>query len=108
MVVSFMVFSRPSYPQGIAHLDKIGHLVSFLILSWLTFEAFKPRWFILVPIMASYALTIELVQAYLPYRTASLADFIADMLGVGLFYLLAGFLTRLPIIGRQRNGKPNQ
>ncbi|MCL2912648.1 VanZ family protein [Shewanella corallii] len=105
LVVSYLVFSRPSYPQGIPHLDKVGHLGSFLLLSWLTFEAFRPRWFVLVPLMAGYALTIELVQAYLPYRSASLADFVADMLGVGLFYLLSRLLTRMPIPGLVRTCK---
>ena len=105
ILVSYLVFSRPSYPQGIPHLDKVGHLGSFLLLSWLTYEAFKPRWFILVPLMATYAFAIELVQAYLPYRSASFADFVADMVGVGLFYLLAKVLTRLPIPGLSRTCK---
>lgn len=95
LIVSYLVFSRPSYPQGIPHLDKVGHLGSFLLLSWLTFQAFRPRWFILVPIMAIYAVSIEIIQSYLPYRSASFADIVADMLGVGTFYLFQFCLTKL-------------
>ncbi|MGI2258952.1 VanZ family protein [Shewanella sp. GXUN23E] len=96
LVVSYLVFSKPSYPQGIPNLDKVGHFGSFLLLSWLTFEAFRLRWFLLVPLMALYAFGIELVQSFLPYRSASFADFVADMAGVAIFYLLAWLCTRLP------------
>ncbi|MCF1427283.1 MAG: VanZ family protein [Shewanella sp.] len=105
LVVSYLVFSRPTYPQGIPNLDKVGHLGSFLLLSWLTFEAFRLRWHVLVPLMALYAFAIELVQSYLPYRSASFSDFVADMVGVALFYLLAWLFARLPFICRLRTSR---
>ncbi|WP_082930786.1 VanZ family protein [Shewanella woodyi] len=86
IAISYLVFSRPSYPQLIPHMDKVGHLVSFFCLSYLTYLAFKPRWVFLAITLACYAIFIELVQYWLPYRSASLADFAADMLGVLLFY----------------------
>ncbi|BDM63331.1 teicoplanin resistance protein VanZ [Shewanella sp. NFH-SH190041] len=89
LVVSYLVFSRPDYPQDvIPNMDKIGHLGSFFLLSWLSYEAFRPRWQILVPTMAVYAVGIEFVQSFLPYRSASVGDVVADMLGVALFYML--------------------
>lgn len=67
-------------------MDKIGHLGSFFCLSYLTHLAFKPRWYLLVITLAGYGIFIELVQSTLPYRSASIADFVADMFGVLLFY----------------------
>ncbi len=87
IVISYLVFSRPNYPQLIPHMDKVGHLGSFFCLSYLTYLAFKPRWQYLAMTLAGYAIFIELVQSTLPYRSASVGDFIADMAGVVLFYL---------------------
>ena len=86
IVVSYLVFSKPNYPQSIPHLDKVGHLGSFLLLSYLTYLAFRPRGWVVTASMASYAVMIELVQSYLPYRSASTGDVIADMAGVACFY----------------------
>ncbi|MGL4474643.1 MAG: VanZ family protein [Shewanella sp.] len=87
LVISYLVFSRPNYSPSVPHLDKIGHLSGFFCLSLLTYLAFKPKWPILLMIMAGYALLIEIVQSYLPYRSAEFGDWIADMSGVVLFYL---------------------
>nr|WP_275658986.1 VanZ family protein [Shewanella sp. Isolate11] len=86
IIISYLVFSRPNYPQVVPNMDKIGHLGSFFSLSLLTYLAFKPKWYLLTIFMAGYALFIELVQSRLPYRSAEGADFIADMGGVLLFY----------------------
>nr|WP_275660388.1 VanZ family protein [Shewanella sp. Isolate13] len=86
ILVSYLVFSKPSYPTGIPNFDKIGHVGSFFILSYLTYLAFKPKWYILAVILAGYAVFIEVVQSQLSYRSASFADFIADMVGISLFY----------------------
>ncbi|MCE9677952.1 VanZ family protein [Shewanella sp. AS1] len=86
LVTSYLVFSRPNYPQVVPNMDKIGHLGSFFLLSLLTYLAFRPKWYGVTAILALYALFIELVQSRLPYRSADSADFIADMCGVLLFY----------------------
>nr|WP_283105634.1 VanZ family protein [Shewanella kaireitica] len=88
VVVSYLVFSKPSYNiNTIPHFDKIGHIGSFFVLSYLTYFAFKPRWYILAVVLAFYAVFIEMVQSQLSYRSASFADFVADMVGILLFYL---------------------
>jgi|TARA_R110000796_G_scaffold127645_10_gene243050 VanZ family protein len=88
IVTSYLVFSKPSYPQTFAHMDKVGHLGSFFALSYLAHYAFKPRWYFLCISLATYAVLIELIQSRLPYRSASAADVIADFFGIALFYLL--------------------
>ena len=86
IIISYLVFSQPNYPQTIPNMDKVGHLVSFFSLAYLTHLAFKPKWYTLAIILSCYAIFIELVQSKLPYRSASIADFIADMIGVLFFY----------------------
>lgn len=88
IVVSYLVFSKPSYPQNIPGMDKVGHVGSFFGLSLLAYVAFKPRWYWLVWATAIYGALIEVVQAYIPYRSSDYHDFIADMCGVLLFYIL--------------------
>ena len=88
LIISYLVFSRPSYNQSIPHIDKIGHLGSFFLLSALAHLAFKPKWFYLFFGLIAYAGLIEIVQSYLPYRSASWADFAADIFGIVMFYLL--------------------
>lgn len=86
VVISYLVFSRPTYPQSIPNLDKVGHLGSFFCLSYLTYLAFRPKWYWLSVILVGYAVLIELVQSRLPYRSASIGDVIADLTGIVLFY----------------------
>ncbi|MFT5788411.1 MAG: VanZ family protein [Shewanella sp.] len=88
MLVSYLVFSKPSYNiNAIAHFDKIGHIGSFFVLSYLTYFAFKPRWYLLALVLVFYAVFIEMVQSQLSYRSASFADIVADMIGILLFYI---------------------
>ncbi len=67
-------------------MDKLRHIGSFFCLSLLTYFAFRPKWYLLIVTLSIYAIFIELVQARLPYRSASVSDFIADMAGIFLFY----------------------
>ncbi len=87
IVISYLIFSRPSYSQSIPHVDKIGHFGSFFVLAWLTHQAFKPKLSHLTVGLTLYAGLIEIVQSYLPYRSASWGDVLADLLGIAFFYL---------------------
>lgn len=69
-------------------MDKVGHLGSFFVLTYLAHFAFRPKWYALFGALAGYAVFIEAVQSRLPYRSASVGDVIADFSGVALFYLL--------------------
>lgn len=89
LLISYLVFSRQSYnPTWIPHFDKLAHAVSFFILSLLTYYAFKPNQYLIITFLVGYASIIEIVQAALPYRTASFADLIADFIGIFCFYLI--------------------
>ncbi|WP_299004444.1 VanZ family protein [uncultured Shewanella sp.] len=88
LLISYLVFSRPSYsPTWIPHFDKIAHAGIFFILSLLTYYAFKPNHYLIITFLMAYASIIEIIQATLPYRTASFIDLIADFIGIFCFYL---------------------
>ncbi|WP_299493149.1 VanZ family protein [uncultured Shewanella sp.] len=89
ILISYLVFSRPNYsPSWIPHFDKLAHAFSFFILTLLTYYAFKPKYYLIMAFLISYAIIIEVVQSALPYRTASLGDLIADFVGISSFYIL--------------------
>lgn len=95
-VISYLVFSQPSYSQSISHIDKLGHFGAFfglaLLLQWATNWRALPQ----MAMLLLYALLIEAVQAQLPYRSAEWADLAADMAGAGLFHtILLGLRTWL-------------
>nr|WP_250885740.1 VanZ family protein [Shewanella jiangmenensis] len=87
VVTSYLVFSKPNYPQTIPNLDKVGHFGSFFGLAWLTQLAFRPRWYTMLGALALYAGLIEVVQSRLPYRSASWGDIVADLAGVAGFFI---------------------
>ncbi len=70
----------------LAH-DKINHTAAFLLLSWLFSMAFdallkSER----VMLLFCIAEAIEIVQYFDPPRSFSLADLLADALGIALFF----------------------
>ncbi|SHI11529.1 VanZ family protein [Ferrimonas marina] len=87
MVISYLVFSQPSYSAPMPHFDKVGHFVAFFGLAALLQWATNARLGWQLTLLFGYALMIELVQAQLPYRVADPADLVADMAGALSFYL---------------------
>ena len=86
--ISYAAFS----PQGdisIPYIDKIFHFSAFLILSLfldLSIEKTLLSSKAALIFLVLYALSIELVQYFLPYRSAEVFDFVSDLLGI-LVYL---------------------
>ncbi|MCC4831385.1 VanZ family protein [Shewanella sp. 10N.7] len=87
LVVSYLVFSKPNYPVTFNNMDKVGHVLSFFGLAFLAYFAFKPKWYWMCSILAFYAILIEVIQSQIPYRSASIADVVADLAGITLFYI---------------------
>ena len=87
LVVSYLVFSKPNYPVTFNNMDKVGHILSFFGLAFLAYFAFKPKWYWMWSVLTFYAILIEVIQSQIPYRSASVADVVADVFGIGLFYL---------------------
>ncbi len=71
--------------------DKVLHALAFLTLSLLTDHAFPSRRFNWVPmtLILSYGAAIEVVQRFVPARTSSWKDLVADVIGIALYWLMA-------------------
>ena len=76
--------------------DKLAHGLAFLVLAFLA-DRSLPR-IAFVPWIAAgllvYGLAIELIQARLPYRTFSWADFAADAAGLAVYAVAAWVVSR--------------
>jgi VanZ family protein len=80
--------------------DKFLHSIAFFFLALLTDFAFPTRGYgltKLLPLLA-FGIIIELVQSCLPWRSADVADFLADCVGIAAFAVLLPFLRRVPLI----------
>jgi VanZ family protein len=80
-------------------LSPVAHLISFIILSLLTFAACLPlpRWGILI-LLACYGAATEFIQAAVPHRTSEWGDWIQDLAGIAIgfaCFLFILFLVRL-------------
>ncbi len=94
LVVSWLAFAPVSFADGGLPLDKARHLLAFAALAWVAVQGFgHPRKPLTTAAIAAallaYGVFIEAVQATIPGCHASLADVVADALGIALGVLLA-------------------
>ena len=82
--------------------DKILHFLAFGTLAFLVDYAFPRRrfGFAKIILLILYGLAIEVVQSYLPYRSASAADLLADVFGIGTYACFIPLLKRLHLYRR--------
>ena len=86
----------PEDPGWDISADKLVHFALFCILTLLLFygrslstkSIIKPQIASLLAFSALFGLLMEVVQLYIPYRSFSWLDFIADSLGVVVGYLI--------------------
>lgn len=75
--------------------DKALHALGFFVIS-ITAQLAHPktRFIILIMGLAFFGFVIELVQAYLPYRSFSMWDWAADVFGVLVYFIFFGHFLR--------------
>jgi len=76
---------------GELHVDKIAHIIAYGImgfLAYLSVSSVRKRFYLFF-IIISLGLVLELFQLYIPGRSASFFDMIANTLGAVLGYLCA-------------------
>lgn len=79
---------------GIKHLDKIVHAFIFMGLAVLALRAWPAYWcWSFLGLLVLAALT-EMLQGLTGWRTASVADFVADALGLVLIYSFQRFVRK--------------
>lgn len=96
-IVAFTFLFAKEVKGGVAnlfpHVDKVAHFGIFFILAIIMDRAFKLPLYTQILILAGYGAAIEIMQDSLPYRHASLGDFLADFAGAASYFLLKVILT---------------
>lgn len=85
--------------------DKIDHILAFYLLALLADFSFADRGFDhykITPLMA-YALLMESIQHYLPHRTFSVFDLVADGAGLLIYRISIPKLRHVPLLRRRWN-----
>ncbi len=98
MAILYLATTNDPYPIPSASSDKLNHVLAFThltIVARLAWPGLSRIWIVL-GVMA-FGLSIELIQAHLPYREFSLLDLAADGVGVAIGLFPCGF-----IFGRDR------
>jgi len=94
IVVSYLAFSPyiQDYPKIFLISDKLNHFLAFITLTTLLLLAYPIKRYVAGLMMLSYGATVELIQAFLPYRSAEALDLIVDILAILSALALYSFL----------------
>lgn len=94
VVVTILALLPPGTAVGPVRSDKLLHMLAFLALA-LPVAAVQPRWILPLALMlALHGALIEIVQPYFG-RGRELADWLADLAGIGVGAGLGLMLNRL-------------
>lgn len=92
--ILFLALKPQPVPEAFSQADKLYHFLAFGVLSGMMLLAWpRMRWWQVVLVLAMLGAGIDVLQSFEPNRQASLADWLADMAGVGAG-LLPGLLLR--------------
>lgn len=80
---------------GIKHLDKFVHVLIFMGLAVVALRAWPKHLLRIFLGLVLLAALTEMLQGLTGWRTASVADFIADVIGVALIYVSHFLVTHL-------------
>lgn len=93
-IISLLTLTPVTAPSldSIEHADKIYHALAFAGLA-LPIATLRPNWlFVAVPVYAAFGGLIEIIQPFVG-RDCSLADWVADLTGIGLGSLAGRILV---------------
>lgn len=79
-------FASDSSSTGDLPVDKIVHAGLFAACTWAVLQGWPRQALLLVAAMGVFAILTECIQLFIPGRSASTLDFLADALGIGLAY----------------------
>ena len=95
LAISYLALSNQEAGVQIPHFDKLNHVIAFFWLSFLYCFGWSHAWWFRALVMFSIGFAIEAIQYFIPYRSASSADLIADAIGILLFeFFRYGFRKR--------------
>ena len=100
-LIAVLTLVRIPVPSGVGGSDKLHHVIGFAALA-LPIACVRPRWSLHVAmILAIYGGVIELIQPHVG-RARELADWMADLAGIGLGTAIGIGLNRAVTLGRAR------
>ena len=91
-----MIIPDPVPAPRMVNGDKLLHGLAFFVLTLLTDMSFPPVRLLVKKLLflVAFGVLIECVQAYLPWRSADIADFLADCAGIAC-YLVPAIASRM-------------
>jgi len=95
-VVILCVIPAPQLVE-VSNVDKVEHVLAFAALSFVFLRAYHRHTLWVITGCVVLGLAIELVQYFIPWRSAEFADLVADVFGV--------LLGCIAFLGFQRVGK---
>jgi len=100
LLITYLVTTELNHPIMTSMNDKLGHILTFAILAFLLDFSFPANSFNLSKIfpLLVYGMLIEITQHFLPHRTFSLLDMLADGGGLVIYALLIPILRHVPIL----------
>jgi VanZ family protein len=103
IAITNLAITSQQYPVLKDISDKANHIFAFYVLSLLVDFSFpKDRLgFSKVFALLSYGLLIEAIQNFLPNRTPSLLDVLADGVGIASYRFSLPVLRRVPLFRRR-------
>ena len=99
-LVAHLATTDQSYPVASDVPDTVNHVLAFGALALLADFSFPATRFgaaKVLPLLA-YGALIEVVQSFLPYREASLADLAADATGIAIYAVAMPLVLRAPFL----------
>jgi VanZ family protein len=97
IVTALTVMPLQEFPPAENINDKLSHLLAFLALAIVADYSFPNKDFVIskgLPLLA-YGIGIEIVQYFIPYRSFSVLDMIADAMGLVIYILIIPVLNRV-------------
>ena len=86
------------------HADKVLHALAFFVLSFLlnrSSSSISKRIRNMFSLLA-FGILIEILQSFTGYRTVSIGDVLADLIGILLFQLSYSFLKAWQLLRRKK------
>ena len=98
IITTYLTMTSVEYSVAQKISDKLSHAAAFFALSLLldfSFPASKFDWKKYLPLLF-YGIMIECIQYFLPYRSFSLLDMLADALGIATYVIIFPLLIYVP------------
>jgi VanZ family protein len=101
--IMYLATTPQHYPVVESVNDKVNHILAFFVLGLLADFSVPRSGFTSSKIGAllAYGLGIEVIQFFLPYRTFSLLDWLADGIGLALYGFFLPVVRSLPWFSRR-------